>query len=66
MTCPRSAWRMAVFVVMIAAPPLVPLAGAQFVDDFNGSSIQTDPQGRSGWAIPYGRRHGHHDLPARW
>ena len=39
---------------MIAAPPLVPLAGAQFVDDFNGSSIKTDPQGSDGWAFRTG------------
>ena len=54
MTCPRSIWRLAVFVVVIAAPPLVPLAGAQFVDDFNGSSIKMDPQGRDGWAFRTG------------
>jgi hypothetical protein len=39
---------------MIAVPPLVSLARAQFVDDFNGSSIKTDPQARSGWAFRTG------------
>ena len=54
MTCVRRALRIASTVLMIAAPPLVPLARGQFVDDFNGSSIKTDPQGSAGWAFRTG------------
>jgi hypothetical protein len=54
MNCVRRALRIASTVVMIAAPPLVPLARGQFVDDFNSSSIKTDPQGSTGWAFRAG------------
>jgi hypothetical protein len=54
MTSLRSPWRLVVPILLLVAPPLVPLAGAQFVDDFNGSSIKMDPQGRDGWAFRTG------------
>jgi hypothetical protein len=40
--------------LLMFAPPLVPFARAQFVDDFNGASIQADPSALNGWAFRTG------------
>jgi hypothetical protein len=37
--------------LLMFAPPLVSIARAQFVDDFNGASIQADTSARNGWAF---------------
>ena len=54
MTSFRWLWPSPLAVLLIFSSPFVPIAGAQFIDDFNGSSIQTDPQGRNGWAFRTG------------
>jgi hypothetical protein len=44
-------WRLSIPVLLILASPFVPVAGAQFIDDFNGVSIQKDPDAQQGWAF---------------
>jgi hypothetical protein len=51
MTSSRCPWRLAIVVLLFFAVTPVPVARAQFIDDFNGGSIQADPSGRNGWAF---------------
>jgi hypothetical protein len=54
MTSLRCLRRLAILALLMLAPALVPVARAQFVDDFNGASIQADPSARNGWAFRTG------------
>jgi hypothetical protein len=40
------------FIILLTlTSPLVAIARAQFVDDFNGSAIRADPKAQTGWAF---------------
>ena len=54
MTCLRCRRRAAILILLMFAPPLAPVARAQFIDDFNGATIQADPSARNGWAFRTG------------